>query len=154
PDQRREGNRRASEAVGLGPEPESPFDATVVARAIRAAVIEHCELRTHTVLLLQAGTIPKTSSGKVQRFECREGFARKQLNVVAKDELSNAVTQEEVGHTTPLRRFANAERPSVLEQHVLTELARVLDAGPGGIDWDAPLSSLGLDSLAAVEIAH
>lgn len=60
----------------------SEMGALVVARApgaeivqaIRRAVAESHELRVHAVLLLKAGTIPKTSSGKIQRHVCRTSF--------------------------------------------------------------------------------
>jgi acyl-CoA synthetase (AMP-forming)/AMP-acid ligase II len=45
-----------------------------IVQAIRRAVAETHELRAHAVLLLKAGTIPKTTSGKIQRHICRSSF--------------------------------------------------------------------------------
>jgi acyl-CoA synthetase (AMP-forming)/AMP-acid ligase II len=42
--------------------------------AIRQAVAERHGLHAHEVLLLRASSIPKTSSGKVQRHRCRLGY--------------------------------------------------------------------------------
>jgi acyl-CoA synthetase (AMP-forming)/AMP-acid ligase II len=50
------------------------IDVGVVTEAIRAAIAQHHNLRAHVVALLKPGTIPKTSSGKIQRYECRERF--------------------------------------------------------------------------------
>jgi acyl-CoA synthetase (AMP-forming)/AMP-acid ligase II len=50
------------------------LDVDQMVRAIRRAVAEEHDVRVHDVLLLRAGTIPKTSSGKLQRRECQAGF--------------------------------------------------------------------------------
>jgi len=51
-----------------------PLDAPAVVRAIRRAVAEEHDVRVDTVVLLRAGRIPKTTSGKVRRHACRAGF--------------------------------------------------------------------------------
>ena len=51
-----------------------PLDVEAMIRTIRRAVAEEHDVRVHTVLLLQAGSIPKTSSGKLQRRACQAGF--------------------------------------------------------------------------------
>jgi len=53
---------------------QEPLDAEAVVRAIRRAVAEEHDVRVHTVLLLKAGSMPRTSSGKLQRRACRAGF--------------------------------------------------------------------------------
>jgi hypothetical protein len=39
-------------------------------------------LQPYAILLLQTGSIPKTSSGKIQRHACRAGFLNQTLQVV------------------------------------------------------------------------
>jgi acyl-CoA synthetase (AMP-forming)/AMP-acid ligase II len=51
-----------------------PLDVKAVARTIRRAVAEAHDARVHTVVLLRAGRIPMTTSGKVQRHACKAGF--------------------------------------------------------------------------------
>ena len=58
------------------PSRRSPLDADVVVRAIRRAVAEEHDARVHAVVLLRAGRIPKTTSGKVQRHACQVGFLK------------------------------------------------------------------------------
>jgi len=41
---------------------------------IRKAVSEKHELRVHAIIFLPAGEIPKTSSGKIQRYAARKGY--------------------------------------------------------------------------------
>lgn len=52
----------------------SAWGARDIVMAIQHAVAEEHELQIHQVVLLKAGSIPKTSSGKIQRHLCREAF--------------------------------------------------------------------------------
>jgi len=45
-----------------------------VVLSIRQAVAEHHELTVHTVVLLRPASLPKTTSGKIQRHQCRQRF--------------------------------------------------------------------------------
>ena len=56
------------------------LDVEEVVDATRTAVTNHLEVPIHTVTLLKPGTIPKTSSGKIQRFACRTGFLEGRLD--------------------------------------------------------------------------
>jgi len=48
------------------------FDAII--DAIRCAVMESHDVRVASVLLVRAGQLPRTTSGKIQRFACRNGY--------------------------------------------------------------------------------
>ncbi|MGQ9575474.1 MAG: aminotransferase class I/II-fold pyridoxal phosphate-dependent enzyme [Thermoguttaceae bacterium] len=54
-----------------------------VFQAIRRAVSAEHELPVDAIVLVHAGSIPKTSSGKIQRHACRDGFLNGTLRVVA-----------------------------------------------------------------------
>ena len=49
-------------------------DAGLLIRAVRKVVAEEYEAQAYAVLLLKPGSLPKTSSGKVQRHVCRNRF--------------------------------------------------------------------------------
>ncbi|HEV2721060.1 MAG TPA: aminotransferase class III-fold pyridoxal phosphate-dependent enzyme, partial [Thermoanaerobaculia bacterium] len=51
--------------------------------AIRYAVGRHHGLDPYDVILVDAPTIPRTSSGKIQRFVCRERYRRGELGEIA-----------------------------------------------------------------------
>jgi acyl-CoA synthetase (AMP-forming)/AMP-acid ligase II len=51
-----------------------------VVRTIRQAVAEHYEVQVYAAWLLKAGSIPKTSSGKIQRHACRFSFLARTLD--------------------------------------------------------------------------
>ena len=53
-----------------------PLEVEAVVRAIRRAVAEEHDVRVHKVVLLRAGRIPKTTSGKVQRHACQASFLK------------------------------------------------------------------------------
>jgi acyl-CoA synthetase (AMP-forming)/AMP-acid ligase II len=50
------------------------FDLNKVVNAIRQVVAEEYELQTYAVVLVKPRRVPKTSSGKVQRYRCRQQF--------------------------------------------------------------------------------
>jgi acyl-CoA synthetase (AMP-forming)/AMP-acid ligase II len=50
------------------------LDVEAVVRAVRRSVAEEHDVRVHKVVLLRAGRIPKTTSGKVQRRSCQASF--------------------------------------------------------------------------------
>ncbi|WP_036476578.1 fatty acyl-AMP ligase [Myxosarcina sp. GI1] len=49
---------------------------------IRQAVMANHELQAHEIILVKPGTVPKTSSGKICRYACREKFIDGQLNTL------------------------------------------------------------------------
>lgn len=58
------------------------LDVDAVVRAIRQAVAEQHELQVYTVVLLKINSIPKTSSGKIQRQACRTEFLTNSLSML------------------------------------------------------------------------
>ena len=60
----------------------SSADTDDVASGISRAVAEHHEIQVHAVVLIKPGTLPKTSSGKVQRHLCRTKFLAQELETI------------------------------------------------------------------------
>ena len=58
------------------------LDSNSLIESIQRAVSQHHELPVYAVVLLKPGTIPKTSSGKIQRHRCRAKFLNGDLNVI------------------------------------------------------------------------
>lgn len=60
-------------------------DATEVVKmltkVIRQAIAQHHDIKTHAIKLLQSGSIPKTSSGKIQRHACRKQYLNDTLDI-------------------------------------------------------------------------
>jgi len=58
------------------------LDGVEITDAIRRAVIEEHDLLVASAVLVTTGSIPRTSSGKVQRFACRERYLIGTLDVL------------------------------------------------------------------------
>ncbi|HEY9797281.1 MAG TPA: MupA/Atu3671 family FMN-dependent luciferase-like monooxygenase [Leptolyngbyaceae cyanobacterium] len=127
-----------------------------VVGAIRKAVSEQHGLEVYGVLLIKPGSIPKTSSGKIQRHACKAGFLAESLSVVGSSILSytddliegNTITQETLPPT------AQTQRQLLLELDLRNQLARLLGISPPQLSSQQPLNTLGVDSLKAVEIKN
>ncbi|YAF94567.1 MAG: AMP-binding protein [Nodularia sp. CChRGM 3473] len=62
---------------------QQQLDVDQVFEDIRKKVFELHEIQVYAVVLIKAGTLPKTSSGKIQRSACRQGFIENSLSVIA-----------------------------------------------------------------------
>jgi natural product biosynthesis luciferase-like monooxygenase protein len=131
------------------------LDLEEVVGAIRKAVSEQHDLEVYGVLLLKPGSIPKTSSGKIQRRACKAGFLAESLSVVGSSILShtngliegNTTTQETLSPTAKTQR-------QLLELDLCNQLARLLGISLSQLNPQQPLNTLGIDSLKAVEIKN
>ncbi|MEW6735629.1 MAG: MupA/Atu3671 family FMN-dependent luciferase-like monooxygenase, partial [Acidobacteriota bacterium] len=130
-----------------------PVDTELTMRAIRQAISQHHELQVYTIALLKAGSIPKTSSGKIQRHACRLGFLNQGLEIVA-----SSVWQEcyETSETSLNREMllsrSMVERQALLANYLQEKAASLLRTTPSNLDLSHPLS--GLDSLMAIELKN
>jgi acyl-CoA synthetase (AMP-forming)/AMP-acid ligase II len=61
------------------------IDATQAIAAIANAVMAEYDLRVYDICLLKAGSLPKTPSGKIQRYRCRQLFLAGELGAIATD---------------------------------------------------------------------
>ena len=59
-------------------------DPDNVRHAIHHRTLDVCGLPPRDVMLVQAGTLPKTSSGKLQRAKCREQYLDEELALAVK----------------------------------------------------------------------
>ncbi len=131
-------------------------DLEAVVNAIRQAVTEEHEVQVYAVVLIKPGSIPKTSSGKIQRRTTRAQFENGELNVVASNMLK---TSDIVRESTQLQRsqllaLSAQECQTVLETYLIEQSAKVLAIAPDDINPQEPLSTLGLDSLKVFELKN
>jgi acyl-CoA synthetase (AMP-forming)/AMP-acid ligase II len=63
-----------TQGVGEDPTENLEVDGQELISAIRRAVFCEHDVQVHTTLLLKPGSLPKTSSGKIQRRACRMSF--------------------------------------------------------------------------------
>ena len=84
--------------------PES--DMAEVMRCVRRALADEYELEVHHVVLVKSGTIPITSSGKIQRYACKAYFESGQLAVAGTSTLG---TDEEEQNVEPLSEIPRTQ---------------------------------------------
>jgi amino acid adenylation domain-containing protein len=129
-----------------------------VTSAIRQGVAEEHEVQIYGVVLIKPGTIPKTSSGKIQRGATKAEFLAGELQIISSNitERINFVETEnnlQLNRTTLLSLTPN-ESQLLLESYLLEQVARVLKITPMQIDSKQALSSLGFDSLRVFELKN
>ncbi len=110
--------------------------------AVRRAVSRQHELGLDAILLVKAGSVPKTTSGKIQRHACRDGYLNGTLSVVA---------QWEVGQALEVAKPAKpAARPVVEPILVVPKpAAEAASAGSNGKRTTQPKRSLPSRRLGA-----
>ena len=148
------------------------LDSDGIVKQVRRAIAEHYDLQLYTLQLLKPGGIPKTTSGKIQRLQCRAGYLDHQLAAVHTWHLdtttaappeswisdSEATTpakpRVEIA-TSPLMATsiaAKAQSPEELQQLLTAWLAQELNVPTTEIDVTRPFAEYGLDSVAAAEL--
>jgi amino acid adenylation domain-containing protein len=120
-----------------------------LAVAIRRAIAEEHEVQAHEVVLVRAGTVPKTSSGKVQRRLCRELYLAGELAVLGRSAVAEGAAETRPALTP--EDLARAD-PVLLERFLRERAAAALGVAASTIDPRQPLTTYGLDSLAALEL--
>ena len=100
-------------------------DLQEIIGAIRREVSREHELGLDAVVLVKAGSVPKTTSGKIQRHACRDGYLNGTLSVAAR---------WEVGQTLPaIEPATSGLRPVVQPKSVVsTQTAKAPAAGSNG----------------------
>ena len=127
-----------------------------IAGAIRQAVSERHDLQVYAVVLIRGGSIPKTTSGKIQRRACKEAFLSHQLTTVGTSILSDETPDQSTGDVTrdELLALPEDEREPVLIACLERLVAKCLRVPPSRLDGERPLRTLGLDSLMGVGLAY
>ena len=125
-----------------------------VTKAIRSAIAQHHELQTHAIVLLKTGSIPKTSSGKIQRHACKAGYLAGSLNSVGEYELEvtspAAIDSRGEGLFSP-KKFSQQQEQ--IQNWLIDNLAQRLGIPTSEIDLYEPFANMGLNSVAAVSLS-
>jgi amino acid adenylation domain-containing protein len=127
--------------------PRTQAETGAVIAAVRQAIAKEHELQVHAVVLTRPGEIPRTTSGKIQRFLCRNAFLAGNLELLGEwraafTPLASEITEDEESQVDDWQTW------------LILQFARRLRIAPEMIEVDQSPSRYGLDSLAAVEVAH
>jgi acyl carrier protein len=127
------------------------LDATSVIGDIRKAISEEHEIMVHAVVLLKTATLPKTSSGKVQRSVCRSRFLAGTLDAVA---LWTAPLTEPAREEAPPTTAEEPLTAEVIQAWLVERVAARLRIPASEIDAKEPLAYYGLESTLAVSLTE
>lgn len=121
-------------------------DTDAIGVAMAQAILQEHEVQPYAVVLIKTGTVPKTSSGKIQRQGARRSYLATNLNVVGE------WTPPSV--SVPMTEMpAAAEGAEGLTAWLRARLARRLGGDAAAVDVQAPFSAHGLDSAAVVGLS-
>ena len=123
-------------------------DHEEILSAIRQAVAEEHEAQLYAIVIVKAGSVPKTSSGKVQRRACRQMFLSNGIEAMAEWREASASSTRLSSIVQPGRSVAE------IENWLCTQLAAKIGVETSTIDLQKPITYFGIDSLAAVELMH
>ncbi len=144
-------------------------DYAEVINAIRKSVTMEHELPPDGVVLVRFGSIPKTSSGKIQRYACRDEFLKGELLILAQwfawDETGEATDASSNAHVaakwTPIGTSSErySEEPIRVQlqiaEIVMDRVRSVARERAKNLTLDTNIVvDLGLDSLERMQIAH
>lgn len=129
-----------------------------IMNAMREAVAKCHGIQAHAIFLLWPGSMPKTSSGKIQRREAKANYESKFLEgpseviygwVRPKKRIEAPATQKEAkpSERTPI---AGSHSFVDIETFLLKSIAEKIDQPVDSVDIETPFSSFGLDSRDAV----
>ena len=155
------------------------LNANEVIETICRVVTQEHDIAVDAVLLLKTASIPKTSSGKIQRSACRAGFLTGSLDVVAdwsvnpehkrqfqrlESEVESLSQQMKTGKQrgnfyrtdqsdAPANRQQKSQSAEEIASRLISLVAEQLQVPQEKIDIGQPLANYGLSSLAAVSIS-
>jgi acyl transferase domain-containing protein/acyl-CoA synthetase (AMP-forming)/AMP-acid ligase II/acyl carrier protein/ubiquinone/menaquinone biosynthesis C-methylase UbiE len=129
-------------------------DTAEVCAAIRQRVSEEFDLQVDAVVLVRTASIPKTSSGKIQRNETRRQYLAGELEVIgrwARD------AQHGAGSASPANQPAAAGASQRSRQEIecwlVERLAKHLNLPAEQIEITQPFARYGIDSVTLVSVA-
>ncbi|MDZ7970621.1 MAG: phosphopantetheine-binding protein, partial [Nostoc sp. DedSLP03] len=147
-----------------------PIDVDEVVKSIRQAVSEEHQLQVYAIVLLKTASIPKTSSGKIQRHACRIGFLNQSLDVVGKwiagiEQIHLQQLQAEAEVLWKQVQNLDVEQPKAeqksfkstftekeIQAWLISHLAMYLKIPPDEIDIQESFAAYGLDSAVAISM--
>jgi len=125
---------------------------TGIMSEIRRQVSENSGILCHDIVLLKPGTLPRTTSGKLQRHACRQAYVDQSWDVLARQQTSGPLPvefakQENLGfvNASPADRMRNVTSYLCHRVVGLTTLPAAF------VTPDSRLHATGLDSLKRIE---
>ncbi|MEL7500289.1 MAG: aminotransferase class I/II-fold pyridoxal phosphate-dependent enzyme [Planctomycetota bacterium] len=136
-------------------------DNQAVIDAIRASVTDEHELPPDAIVLVRAYSVPKTSSGKVQRHACKEQFENgSESHVIARwsawedSPVENEADVTDPALIIPSIEMDDCELSTVVVNAVVHYVKEVGEDRAREVNLDTNIIHLGLDSLERLDVAE
>lgn len=161
------------EAIAVALEPDRAFlnaatevDRDALFHRVRRCIAEEVGVEPTHLILVQPGSIPKTSSGKIRRSECRRLYDLGELKAlgswsVARIEEDARSSSLDCAATTDAGFLRRAiayvdpkDRGAIVTRFLVAIAAETLGVSSGDLDEACSFMSAGLTSLRAVELKH
>ncbi|NOY49184.1 MAG: AMP-binding protein [Chlorobi bacterium] len=113
---------------------------------IRERISDEYELDVYAVCLIRTGSIPLTSSGKIQRRQTKYDYLNKQLNIVKE------WSRGEAGEDTAETASSIVPSEEAIKEWLISWIIRNQQFRRDEIDLDKNIMSYGIDSLSAVTL--
>lgn len=120
-----------------------------ISNAIRQSVVAETEQEVYAVLLIRTASIPKTSSGKIQRKACKKGFLDKTLDVVGESIATISLPTETFVSPADM---SETDALAGIQAWLIAWVHIKLKVAFEHIDIHKSISSYGLNSLKAVQL--
>lgn len=134
-------------------------DINEVTSAIRQAVAEKHDLQVFAIVLVKPMSIPKTSSGKIQRRATKNAFLSGELEMVGEWRAKSSplpaerVPERVEGSGGGEKVNPTPNKPSSeIQTFLLTRIASILEMDASAIDPRQPFTYYGLGSVQAVSL--
>ncbi len=151
------------------------LNANPIFESICRAVSEEYDIQVYAIALIKTASIPKTSSGKIQRYSCREHFLAGTLDVAAdwslnpKNKREFLLLEKEVEYLKqqlqldPQQRSLHSTEKTKnqpknfcfleIKSWLISQLGKQLRINSEQIDSQKSLTDYGLDSLIAIDLS-
>ena len=141
-----------------------------VVTAIREAIATQHEIQVYAIMLIRPGSLPKTSSGKVQRIGSRESYLDGSLSIIhtwkldqdeaqssqvvkSEDETAQAGRVEEQTEQEQANERVQAVSAAKIQDWLVAQVALALKINAKRIDRRAPFAQYGMDSAQAISLS-
>jgi amino acid adenylation domain-containing protein len=144
-----------------------------IGQAVRTAVFEAHEIQVYALVLIPMMSLPKTTSGKIQRQLSKKKYLNNEFRIIGESRIdgfsSTGAPDEKVAEDNGPAESSEADaliistlgllpRPEdrrlVIGLYLKKKIAAILRINESRLDEVQPLSSFGFDSLMTVDLAH
>lgn len=136
------------------------MDFQRIIKNIKKSILVNFNLAVHQVYLISPGTIPKTTSGKLQRAKCKELIESQAMTILYSYSqkvfpIDNTARQAHVNWLMLIEQASVKERAAVVKRYINQLLLDVLLlAGEESLEGNKQFVELGLSSLILVDLLY